>query len=74
MDLNEDGAPKEKGDAVNLEDNALIVDISDAMSEREKVLFTVHTKVRSFLRLRRRRMTMNASNLKIKHEKAKIGK
>lgn len=46
VDLNEDGGVKGRGDAVTLEDNALIVDISDAMSEREKVLFTVHTKVR----------------------------
>lgn len=46
VDLKEDGGVKGRGDAVTLEDNALIVDISDAMSEREKVLFTVHTKVR----------------------------
>ena len=27
------------------QDNSLLVDISDALSEREKVKFTVHTKV-----------------------------
>jgi hypothetical protein len=27
-------------------ENALVVDISDALSERDKVKFTVHTKVR----------------------------
>lgn len=30
---------------VDLGENALQVDISDALSEREKVKFTVHTKV-----------------------------
>jgi len=29
-----------------LTDNSLLVDISDALSEKDKVKFTVHTKVR----------------------------
>jgi sorting nexin-5/6/32 len=31
---------------VDLTDNSLMVDISDALSEKDKVKFTVHTKVR----------------------------
>ena len=30
-------------------DSSLVVDISDALSERDKVKFTVHTKVSSFI-------------------------
>jgi len=30
---------------VDLSDNSLVVDISDALSEKDKVKFTVHTKV-----------------------------
>ena len=32
--------------SVDLTDNSLVVDISDALSEKDKVKFTVHTKVR----------------------------
>ncbi|KAL7644065.1 UNVERIFIED_CONTAM: hypothetical protein RMT77_004877 [Armadillidium vulgare] len=38
------GIKSGKSDAVDLGENALQVDISDALSEREKVKFTVHTK------------------------------
>lgn len=31
--------------SVDLTDNSLVVDISDALSEKDKVKFTVHTKV-----------------------------
>jgi hypothetical protein len=31
---------------VDLTDNSLMVDISDALSEKDKVKFTVHSKVR----------------------------
>ena len=34
--------------SVDLTDNSLKVDISDALSEKDKVKFTVHTKVRFF--------------------------
>ena len=34
-----------RSDTVDLTDTSLMVDISDALSEREKVKFTVHTKV-----------------------------
>lgn len=34
-----------RSDTVDLNDSSLQVDISDALSEREKVKFTVHTKV-----------------------------
>ena len=34
-----------RSDTVDLTDTSLLVDISDALSEREKVKFTVHTKV-----------------------------
>lgn len=33
-------------------DTSLMVDISDALSERDRVKFTVHTKVRTFELLR----------------------
>jgi sorting nexin-5/6/32 len=33
-----------RSDAVDLNENSLVVDISDALSERDKVKFTVHTK------------------------------
>lgn len=32
-------------DTIDLTDTSLLVDISDALSERDKVKFTVHTKV-----------------------------
>jgi len=38
------GTRSGRSDTVDLNDNALQVDISDALSEREKVKFTVHTK------------------------------
>lgn len=42
---NEDGKERsETTQSVDLTDNLLVVDISDALSEREKVKFTVHTK------------------------------
>lgn len=34
-----------RSDTIDLGDNSLLVDISDALSERDKVKFTVHTKV-----------------------------
>ena len=34
-----------RGDTVDLNTSDLMVDISDALSERDKVKFTVHTKV-----------------------------
>lgn len=37
--------PQVRSDTVDLTDTSLLVDISDALSEREKVKFTVHTKV-----------------------------
>ena len=38
---------QENAEIVDLNtDNTLLVDISDALSERDKVKFTVHTKVR----------------------------
>lgn len=37
---------QERSDTIDLSDNStLLVDISDALSERDKVKFTVHTKV-----------------------------
>ncbi len=46
-DLGEEVAAKERSATVDLEtDTSLLVDISDALSEQEKVKFTVHTKVR----------------------------
>lgn len=35
-----------RGDTVDLNDSDFQIDISDALSEKEKVKFTVHTKVR----------------------------
>lgn len=35
-----------RSDTIDLNDHSLQVDISDALSERERVKFTVHTKVR----------------------------
>lgn len=37
---------KPRSNTIDLNDQSLLVDISDALSEREKVKFTVHTKVR----------------------------
>ncbi|XP_059150039.1 sorting nexin-6-like [Physella acuta] len=42
--LAEDQENKTRSDTVDLTDTSLMVDISDALSEREKVKFTVHTK------------------------------
>jgi sorting nexin-5/6/32 len=42
--LAEDQDNKVRSDTVDLTDTSLLVDISDALSEREKVKFTVHTK------------------------------
>jgi len=39
-----DDTPKERKESIDLADNAIAVDISDALSERDKVKFTVHTK------------------------------
>ena len=35
--------------SVDLSESNLLIDISDAVSERDKVKFTVHTKVRSLM-------------------------
>ncbi len=46
-DQGEEVAGKGRSATVDLEtDTSLLVDISDALSEQEKVKFTVHTKVR----------------------------
>ena len=45
VDLNNDET-KGRSETVDLTDQSLLVDISDALSERDKVKFTVHTKVR----------------------------
>ena len=37
--------PQGRSDTVDLTDTSLMVDISDSLSERDKVKFTVHTKV-----------------------------
>ncbi|XP_048240820.1 sorting nexin-6-like [Haliotis rufescens] len=42
--LAEDHGNKGRSDTVDLTDTSLLVDISDALSERDKVKFTVHTK------------------------------
>lgn len=34
-----------RSDTIDLNESPLVVDISDALSERDKVKFTVHTKV-----------------------------
>lgn len=39
-----DKSTPEEGNNVPLTDNSLIVDISDALSEKDKVKFTVHTR------------------------------
>ena len=44
-DLLAEDQDKGRSDTVDLTDTSLLVDISDALSEREKVKFTVHTKV-----------------------------
>ncbi|XP_041352719.1 sorting nexin-6-like isoform X2 [Gigantopelta aegis] len=43
-DLLADESGGKRSDTVDLTDTSLIVDISDALSERDKVKFTVHTK------------------------------
>jgi hypothetical protein len=40
-----------RSETVDLTDNSLMVDISDALSEKDKVKFTVHTKVTQVLTL-----------------------
>lgn len=42
--LSEEGEKSQRSVSVDLTDNSLVVDISDALSEKEKVKFTVHTK------------------------------
>jgi hypothetical protein len=37
--------PGARTETSDLSENTLVVDISDALSERDKVKFTVHTKV-----------------------------
>ncbi|CAG0898199.1 unnamed protein product [Cyprideis torosa] len=44
VDLVNDEVRSVKSETVDLTDNSLLVDISDALSERDKVKFTVHTK------------------------------
>lgn len=39
-----DSKVPEEGNNVPLTDNSLVVDISDALSEKDKVKFTVHTR------------------------------
>lgn len=39
-----DSKGPEEGNNVPLTDNSLVVDISDALSEKDKVKFTVHTR------------------------------
>lgn len=39
-----DSKTPEEGNNVPLTDNSLVVDISDALSEKDKVKFTVHTR------------------------------
>jgi len=44
--LAEDSEQKgQRSVSVDLTDNSLVVDISDALSEKDRVKFTVHTKV-----------------------------
>lgn len=43
-DQTETGKKGNRSENIDLNDNVLIVDISDALSEKEKVKFTVHTK------------------------------
>ncbi|XP_039247724.1 sorting nexin-6-like [Styela clava] len=42
--LSEEGEKSQRSVSVDLTDNSLVVDISDALSEKEKVKFTVHTR------------------------------
>nr|CAD7195718.1 unnamed protein product [Timema douglasi] len=42
--LNDNNRKPGRSETVDLTDNSLIVDISDALSEKDKVKFTVHTK------------------------------
>lgn len=42
--LQTDKSNSDEGNNVPLVDNTLIVDISDALSEKDKVKFTVHTR------------------------------
>ncbi|CAF0748811.1 unnamed protein product [Adineta steineri] len=42
----EEGTTKHRADTVDLNDNDLQIDISDALSEKDKVKFTVHTKTK----------------------------
>lgn len=44
-DLFAESSRKERSVTVDLTDNKLSVDISDAVSEKDRVKFTVHTKV-----------------------------
>lgn len=37
---------KDRAETVDLNDNDIHIDISDALSEKDKVKFTVHTKVK----------------------------
>ena len=46
LEVDQSDKKSEKSETVDLNDNVLQVDISDALSEREKVKFTIHTKVR----------------------------
>ena len=44
--INETPTPnRPRSDTIDLNDHSLQVDISDALSERDRVKFTVHTKV-----------------------------
>ena len=45
MEVDQSDKKSERSETVDLNDNVLQVDISDALSEREKVKFTIHTKV-----------------------------
>jgi len=46
LEVDQSDKKSEKSETVDLNDNVLQVDISDALSEREKVKFTIHTKVK----------------------------
>lgn len=41
-----------RSDTIDLNEQSLQVDISDALSEREHVKFTVHTRVRSKIQIK----------------------
>jgi len=45
-DTSETTTSKQRGETVDLNENELQIDISDALSEKEKVKFTVHTKTK----------------------------